>query len=226
MTHDLTPLYATYRWTECSPEELPAVGDYVTMDEISTADTNNWRYSVTDPLAGYEVPVTLWGDYCGDDIGRTNYRSLLRDFPESFVEVSGDYSSQYLMVLPAALEGEDGEHLVEILVGLRDTYALYDEGDWSELAMEIELEDWVAGRESDVRTEVTEKVGRLLMDHDWAETLVEACTSEALHQAFADVAYANEGPNMETATQTYVPYRYFGEATDAVARKLISTGRL
>jgi hypothetical protein len=37
------------------------------------------------------VPVTLWGDYCGSDLGRSNSRSLVRDYPDLFVTVHDEY---------------------------------------------------------------------------------------------------------------------------------------
>lgn len=85
------------------------------------------------------VPVTGWGDYAGDDVTRSNTRSLMRDYPDTFVQVLGDFGWEGL-ALP--VDAEIPAELAEILVGLRDEYPLYDEADHGDLLLDLEQEDW------------------------------------------------------------------------------------
>ena len=48
----------------------------------------------------YVVGCLWWGDYTGDDIARSNHRSLLRDFPDTFVHLIDAYHAHGLALLP------------------------------------------------------------------------------------------------------------------------------
>ncbi len=219
MDHGLKPVYAGWRMIEWADESLTLTPGIDTLSADMLEDEDHEGRGVV----GYMAPVTLWGDYCGSDLARSNHRSLMREFPKSFINVTGWYGSEELMVLPSALEGEEGEHLGRVLVELRDDYALYDEGDHSDMVHEIELEDWASYRESDVRQDLIKSL-RPLHDGEWAESIVEAIDGTTLHAGFAEVAYANEGPSMEDAMTTYIPSSTWGEAIGALAGRLMSTG--
>ena len=104
----------------------PVGGESVSMGSMGMEPSRG-----EDPTH-YEVPVTVWGDYCGDSCARSNFRSLVRDYPETFVEVYGDYGSLYLAIPVDAVT----EDLLEIFEGLLESYPLYDEEDHSQLEME------------------------------------------------------------------------------------------
>lgn len=140
-----------YVW-EGGETDGPEGGDtvrlgYSGMVEASAA----WRTSSPDDLRYVEVPVTLWGDYCGSDLGRSNSRVLLRDYPNTFVIVEGGYGSRFL-ALPADF-GADGDemaqHILDIIEGLSD-YPLISDEDHSELEMELLDEAWETYLGSDV----------------------------------------------------------------------------
>lgn len=99
------------------------------------------------------VPMTSWGDYGGSTIERSNARSLVRDYPDTFVAVSGDYGSESL-VLPADADVDDD--LFETLVALAEEYPLYDEGDHSELEMELTQERWDSFGAHDLERELSD----------------------------------------------------------------------
>jgi hypothetical protein len=140
----------------------------------------------------YEIPVTAWGDYFGDGVSRSNYRSLLRDFPDTFVEVKGDYFSQYLAIPVDSLTDE----LLDIATGLVEQYPLYDEEDHSELETEEldeQLGDWII---SDIRSDLRREHGK----ED--AFLSDDTIRELFYEWLSD---ANEYPYLEDAVTIYVP---------------------
>jgi hypothetical protein len=86
----------------------------------------------------YVLPELWWGDYTGSGVSRSNYRSLLRKFPDVFVELTGSFCAFGLGILPEF----DHQELAEILVELHDGYPLYDEDDHSALTAELAEEAW------------------------------------------------------------------------------------
>ena len=123
------------------PTPNPVGGDRVGMGTLGMMTRQG-----SEPCTHYEVPCTLWGDYCGDGVQRSNYRSLLRDYPETFIEVYGDYGSHYLAMCPIDLT----EELAEIFVNLVEQYPLYDEEDHSELEMEEATEQYQQWAKDDI----------------------------------------------------------------------------
>jgi hypothetical protein len=138
------------------------------------------------------VPMTLWGDYCGDAVQRSNYRSLLRDFPETFVDVYGDYGSSYL-ALP--VDAAIPEHLFDELVSLAHDYPLYDEQDHSALEMELVEAAWDSYLEADIR--------RDLLDAGVADDSLERADLRELFNEW--LSNANEYPYAESATDVVIP---------------------
>ena len=86
------------------------------------------------------VPCTTWGDYCGDDVQRSNHRCLEKELePYGVKEVRGDFYSFWL-VLPA--DAMLPEHLLNGLREIADEYPIWDESDYSELEWELQQSDW------------------------------------------------------------------------------------
>ncbi len=113
-----------------------------------------------------EVPFTVWGDYVGSTVERSNYRSLVEDYPDTFVEISGGYWS-HVLYLPTFKLGVEG--LREAIQGLLD-YPLYNEEDHSMLEMDLAWEAWDGYLRSDIERELHDDMD---MDHlgsdDWTE---------------------------------------------------------
>lgn len=72
-----------------------------------------------------------------DYVYYSNYRSLLRDYPNVFTVIS--YSNVDTL---GAYIGNLPEYVIDILCGLRNDYPLYDESDCSELECELVSESW------------------------------------------------------------------------------------
>lgn len=89
------------------------------------------------PADLYVIGCLWWGDYTGDDIARSNHRSLRRDFPEEFVGLYDAVGAVGLALPPDCRNTT----LVDALLGLRD-YPLYDEDDNAALIVELADEAW------------------------------------------------------------------------------------
>lgn len=107
-----------YAWR---PDELQ---DYITWFDVQDY-----------PADGYEPYVDLSSVARGEDaagqtttLARSNFRSLVRDYPDSFTRVS--YSNVDAL---GAFVADLTDELTGILVGLAEQYPLYDESDLSEL---------------------------------------------------------------------------------------------
>lgn len=134
-----------YRW-----EDMPA------PQGGEVADMADMRHTPDPDLATHwEVLGTNWGDYSGSDYNRSNCRSILRDYPEIFIEVRGGFNSSYLAL---ALDAEVDEHVIDELASLLD-YPVWDEGDHAELLAQIEQESWDSWGASDLRREVLRLAG-------------------------------------------------------------------
>ena len=140
----------------------------------------------------YEVPVTLWGDYCGSSVERSNYRSLLRDYPELFIEVYGDFYSKRLYIPADKMDDE----MREMLVGLEEQYPLYDEEDHSSLEMDCAWEAWDLYLKDEFSSMETELHWEDWTDKDW----------EFVQQRYYDLTYDQSGcPYMESADSVVFP---------------------
>ena len=97
-------------------ETVPDIGeegDYFFASDLAIAsdDGNMYAYGYRDytdygaPI-GYVVPCTTWGDYVGDDVQRSNWRSILRDFGHAVRDVVADYGTHFLIIGAADVAGE------------------------------------------------------------------------------------------------------------------------
>lgn len=89
-----------------------------------------------------EIPYTVYSDYSGSTVERSNCRSLKR-FIEGLElpvwELPGGYGTNGLIIRYVDLLRS--EELQEVISKLFD-YPIYDEDDWRTLELEIEQEDW------------------------------------------------------------------------------------
>lgn len=171
-------------WTD---DDAPTPGDRcsygdLTLPDTYPADADSPRY-VT-------LPFTDWSDYSGATYTRSNYRSLLRDFPGTFVDVYGSHGYSGLALDMSAYIPE---HLADCLHNLADEYPVYDESDMSELETELQTEGWANHGREDFRREVVSHLRNL----GWlgsvgvdADDLAESITDDQLDRLFWD-AYSN-----------------------------------
>jgi len=125
----------------------------------------------TSPADLYVIDWLWWGDHTGDDVSRSNHRSLARDFPDQFVHLFDAYDAHGAALLPGF--ADDG--LTAALLGLRD-YALYDEHDNGALILELADEAWDAYLKHDVRAVLRD-------DHD-VDTDELGISDDALGETF------------------------------------------
>ena len=102
----------------------------------------------------YVVGCLWWGDYTGDDVARSNHRSLLRDFPDTFVHLVDAYHAHGLALLP----GCRNLTLASALLRLVD-YPLYDEDDHGHLIVELADEMWDAYLHLDITAMLRDEHG-------------------------------------------------------------------
>ena len=140
---------------------------------------------------GYDVPIwriPLAGDFNPSDlIEKSNYRSLLRDFPDDgLVTISYHNGDALAVLLNKASKG-----LLEALEGLLD-YAIYDESDYSTLEWENMEECWDSYGRSDLRRELerrgfdTDDVTDSDLDDAWLKAVDDL---GICHETDGDSAY-------------------------------------
>lgn len=173
---------------------------------------------VLETATHLEVYCTTWGDYVGDDLQRSNHRSLLRDFPDTFVDVDwGSYDTHSLaMDLDQEIDHEDLLYVVDILRKLADDYPLYDEEDHSELESELEESDWESHGAYDLRRELQEVLG-----DDDAE-LADNVTEEALRDAWLESRERGSGDEWFAETAVSGAYRNFAEVAQTLATRILA----
>jgi hypothetical protein len=158
------------------------------------------------------IELATWSDYSGNAVERSNYRSLLRDYPDTFTDVRGGYDTYALLLSVDWTPPEDGrEGLLEELSALAD-YPLYDEEDYSALEMELADEAWDAYLKWNVPS-------YLAADHGVSEEALEGVDEEILREAFYRITGEQpEYPYGETAVDVHFPY--LTETIAQMAREL------
>jgi len=148
----LTPIACSAYECECNAEDHAGgtrtyMGD---MEYVSLTYPDTAMYRVDHSVSG--------SDYSGSDYDRSNYRSLLRDYPDTFIDVWGGHDI-YGLALPLTFGQCNGtcaedvwqrdecdcvsraDSVTDILIGLTD-YPVYDESDHSELIDERATDAW------------------------------------------------------------------------------------
>ena len=121
---------------------LPGSRAYVDLGDVASDAEDNY-----------------YDGFTGSTISRSNYRSLNRDYPETFTRIS--YSdSNSLAALVAHLTDEH----VSILCGLKVDYPLYDESDLSELESEEISESWGQYVQADLTSEINSSLAEEISD--------------------------------------------------------------
>lgn len=203
-----------YRWvgvsygtgTSLEPTECPEDGTTAYMG-------SDWQETTEDDADVVEVPYTVWGDYVGSSVERSNYRSLLRDYPDVFIDISGGYWSHVLYIRPRTMLQTDG--LFESITALFD-YPLYDEEDHSELEMTEAWEAWDGWVKFDLGRALATEYD---LDVDnWTEE-----EWDFIKQRFYAISGDENGyPYMEDATNVVFPH--FEETTETLANEIATLG--
>jgi hypothetical protein len=183
---------------------VPSFGD---PDEGLTGgdetSLTHWRQcQIDDVPVLVTVPGTLWGDYVGSFVDRSNYRSLLRDYPDTFVIICSNPGAQELAVLGSGIL-PDG--LQEELQQINDPNGcpVYDEDDLSFLELEMideAISEWAG---YDLQQTVIGLLRGRLTDEQLDEITEESVVEEYR-------ALVSEGvfiPEVESAVSTHIDIR-------------------
>lgn len=151
-----------YHW-----EVKERVPNYVDHGEVHTYPAENTRAYVD------LGDVARGRDYYDQtsDHQMSNYRSLRRDYPESFTDTS--YSNVDSL---GAYVGNLSPELVDILCGIKTEYPLYDESDLSELEQEIQQECWDSSQRYDLRRDLIDQAESDEAMEDTLDAMDEADT--------------------------------------------------
>jgi hypothetical protein len=114
-------------------------------DEVYITWVRDLQSYDRQPADLYVVSCLWWGDYTGDDVSRSNHRSLLRDFPNQFIHLYDAIGTVGLALLPGCRE----DRLTRALLDLHE-YPLYDEDDNGALILDLAYEMWDAYLRLDV----------------------------------------------------------------------------
>jgi hypothetical protein len=165
-----------------------------------------WQECPAENATHVVLGLTVWSDYSGSTVERSNERSLLEDYPQTFIRLYGGYGTSGLMLpvdRPADwfADDEDGgidrwQGLLEDLAKLAD-YPLYSEEDLSALETEIADEAWADYLRSDV-----------LADLAKAGVPDEALQDEGkIRTRFYEITYSQDyGPEAESAVSVHFPF--------------------
>jgi hypothetical protein len=170
-----------------------------TADHPVGLSWGRWRECNAAEATHAVLGLTVWSDYSGGTVERSNERSLQRDFPGTFVHLYGGFGTSGLMITidrPATYDPGTWLYVLEILAGLAD-YPVVDEEDLSALEMELAEEAWEAYLGYDVLRDL-EKAGV-------PEDALSADTS--IRDRFYALTYeADYGPEAESAVSVVFPF--------------------
>lgn len=149
--------------------------------------------TVSGPSEVYGEPYVSFDSVaCGEDrYGqvpawlRSNYRSLKRDFPE-FPWVDTSYTNTDALGCFVADLDDD---MTGTMVGLAETYPLYDESDVSELEHEEIHESWAAYMRGEVQSELPEVTRTVIWDALGEDTVTDlwwACASDDVFGSYPE----------------------------------------
>ena len=124
---EMCPAHVSYSDVHDTPTEFPCRA-YVDLSSVARGDDTAGQTTTAD---------------------RSNFRSLMRDYPDTFSPAS--YANVDTL---GAMVGNLDDDMIGILTGLATDYPLYDESDLSELESEEITESWDQYVSSDIGSEV------------------------------------------------------------------------
>lgn len=198
-------------------------GDTVHWSDVRAAGDSDW----CEGRAILTFDYTAWGDYVGSMVERSNCRAMLEDFPETFVEVRGDYGSKCLAVFADAAIPE----LVADVIRALAEYPLYSDEDHSNLEMEETEEAWEQYAESDLTRELERfefptadlpaYAVELLDTPDAWQDIVDSLDSAWLRERFySHTVDADQYPYGESAVNIVFPC--WDDTVKAIALEMIA----
>jgi hypothetical protein len=130
-----------------------------TADHPVTHPYGDWEDATLETATHVILGLTVWSDYSGSTVERSNERALLADYPQTFIRLYGGHGTSGLMLpvdRPADWFSDDEDSgrerwqgLLSDLAALAD-YPLYNEDDHSALETELAEEAWSAYLRSDL----------------------------------------------------------------------------
>lgn len=190
------------------------------MDEQS--DSGYVRNTYGDAPRYVSVPLTLWGDYAGDTLTRSNHECLMAELEQfGAVDVRGDYSS-HMLVLPATVRLP--LDMLESLRTLCHDYPVWDESHMSELEWTLAEESWEEWARADLRSDLAARVPNGFDgDADAWWSAVDEIGNEPLREAFYRAVEDSPEPYRgEGATSVHFP-RWGGIVEDIAAAIVAGT---
>jgi hypothetical protein len=166
------------------------LGADVYMGDLETDDHKSSHLNGPESSPDfYRFPYTLWGDYIGDAVQRSNHRSILADFPDIFSDFVGFPGAHELLLPAEGIDPDTLDELIRIGQALRDDYPLYSDEDHSNLEMELADEAWDAYLSWDVMRSLGELgVDTDSVDENKVRELFYAATSEDPCSPYAETA--------------------------------------
>jgi hypothetical protein len=172
-------------------------------------------YYHRDPLEGTRAFADLGRIGRGDDtagqtgsVSRSNYRSLMRDYPDIWTPVS--YSNVDAL---GAFVSDLPDEVIDILTGLADQHPIYDEDDMSALESEEIAESW----DQYVRSDLTSEIYRVHPDEGDAW---DALTSDQQRDMFWSAVEATDSYPEHSGLD--VVWRYDAIVTELAERLNVS----
>lgn len=199
---EVQALQSTASGVDWEPVASPTEG---TAEHPVQHPYGDWRECTTGEATHVVIAYTVWSDYSGSTVERSNERSLLADYPQTFIRVYGGHGTSGLMLpvdRPADWFADDEDHGAERWQGLLDDlhkladYPVYDDEDHSALETELADEAWDAYLRDDV-----------IRDLDRAGVPWEAIDTDRLREQFYKITYeADYGPEAESAVSVVFPF--------------------
>lgn len=162
------------------------------------------------------VPLTVWGDYCGDTMQRANFEALQEDYPDTFIQVG--WSERDGISLVADLSKPLDEHLLAGLIRMRDDYPCWSDEKMSEVEMNLAEEAWDGYLRYDLPGDLRDEgVNEDVVD----ELDVDADGPGSLREVFYEITGNQpEYPRGEAHCGTSVVFPYYKETLTEIALRL------
>lgn len=195
-------------WVDVDP---PEGGDTVSM---------GWRgmrhLEYGEVPTHVQVPLTLWGDYCGDTMQRANFEALQQDYPDTFIQVG--WAERDGISLVVDLSKPLDEHLLAGLVRMRDDYPVWSDEKMSEVEMNLADEAWDGYLRMDLPGDLRDQG----IDEDVVDELdLDADGPGSLREAFYEITGNQpEYPRGEAHCGTSVIFPYYKETVTELALRL------
>lgn len=183
-----------------------------TADHPVMHSYGDWESATAENATHAILDLTTWSDYSGSTVERSNERSLLRDFPQTFIRLYGGYGTRGLMLpvnMPESYDEDTWNYLLDELAALGD-YPLYDEEDLSALEMELADEAWDGYLNWDIP--------RDLENRGVNDEVIDENIERIKERFYTLTMEADYGPEAESAVSVVFPF--YDKTLDQIAYEL------